>query len=33
MCFYPRSNKVSWRGLGVIGRVEHVPYWDGERGE
>jgi uncharacterized cupin superfamily protein len=33
MCFYPRSNKVSWRGLGVIGRVEHVPYWDGERGD
>jgi uncharacterized cupin superfamily protein len=30
MCFYPRSNKVSWRGLGVIARVEHVPYWDGE---
>jgi uncharacterized cupin superfamily protein len=30
MCFYPRSNKVSWRGLGVIGRIEHVPYWDGE---
>src|SRR5439155_21217547 len=21
MCFYPRSNKISWRGLGVIGRV------------
>jgi uncharacterized cupin superfamily protein len=33
MCFYPRSNKVSWRGLGVIGRIEHVPYWDGERDE
>jgi uncharacterized cupin superfamily protein len=33
MCFYPRSNKISWRGLGVIGRVEHVPYWDGERGD
>jgi uncharacterized cupin superfamily protein len=33
MCFYPRSNKVSWRGLGVIGRIEHVPYWDGETGE
>src|SRR5579884_321416 len=33
MCFYPRSNKVSWRGLGVIGRVEHVPYWDGEQDE
>jgi uncharacterized cupin superfamily protein len=33
MCFYPRSNKVSWRGLGVIGRIEHVPYWDGETGD
>jgi uncharacterized cupin superfamily protein len=30
MCYYPRSKKVSWRGLGVVGRVEHVPYWDGE---
>ena len=30
MCFYPRSNKISWRGLGVIGRVEHLDYWDGE---
>jgi uncharacterized cupin superfamily protein len=30
MAFYPRSNKVAWRGLGVIGRVEHVSYWDGE---
>jgi uncharacterized cupin superfamily protein len=33
MCFYPRSNKISWRGLGVIGRIEHVPYWDGEQDE
>ncbi len=33
MCYYPRSNKVSWRGLGVIGRIEHVPYWDGEQEE
>jgi uncharacterized cupin superfamily protein len=33
MCYYPRSGKVSWRGLGVIGRVEHVPYWDGEQEE
>jgi uncharacterized cupin superfamily protein len=33
MCFYPRSNKISWRGLGVIGRVEHLDYWDGEDGE
>jgi len=30
MVFYPRSNKISWRGLGVIGRVEHLDYWDGE---
>jgi uncharacterized cupin superfamily protein len=30
MCFYPRSNKVSWRGLGVMGRVEHLDYSDGE---
>jgi uncharacterized cupin superfamily protein len=33
MCFYPRSNKISWRGLGVIGRVEHLDYWDGEEKE
>jgi uncharacterized cupin superfamily protein len=32
MCYYPRSRKVSWRGLGVIARIEHVPYWDGESG-
>jgi uncharacterized cupin superfamily protein len=30
MCFYPRSNKISWRGLGVIGRVEPLSYSDGE---
>jgi len=30
MAFYPRSNKIAWRGLGVIGRVEHVAYRDGE---
>jgi uncharacterized cupin superfamily protein len=30
MCWYPRSNKVSWRGLGVIGRVEALDYFDGE---
>jgi uncharacterized cupin superfamily protein len=33
MCFYPRSSKISWRGLGVIGRVEHLHYWDGEEPE
>jgi hypothetical protein len=30
MCFYPRSNKISFRGLGVIARVERLEYWDGE---
>lgn len=30
MCFYPRSNKIFWRGLGVIGRVEPLSYMDGE---
>lgn len=30
MCYYPRSNKVSFRGLGVIARVEPLDYWDGE---
>lgn len=28
--YYPRSGKVSFRGVGVIGRVEQVDYWDGE---
>jgi uncharacterized cupin superfamily protein len=30
MCFYPRSNKISWRGLGVMGRIEALDYFDGE---
>jgi uncharacterized cupin superfamily protein len=30
MCFYPRSSKIAWRGLGVIGRVEALEYYDGE---
>ena len=33
MCFYPRSNKISWRGLGVIGRVDLLTYRDGEPDE
>jgi uncharacterized cupin superfamily protein len=28
--YYPRSNKVNFQGLGVIGRIEPVDYWDGE---
>lgn len=30
MVFYPRSEKVILRGLGVTFRVEQVDYWDGE---
>jgi uncharacterized cupin superfamily protein len=30
MCWYPRSNKIFWRGLGVIGRIETLDYRDGE---
>lgn len=27
---YPRSGKVSLRGVGIIGRLEQLDYWDGE---
>ena len=30
MAWYPRSNKIYWRGLGVIGRIEALEYSDGE---
>jgi uncharacterized cupin superfamily protein len=30
MAWYPRSNKIFWRGLGVIGRIESLDYHDGE---
>ena len=30
MCWYPRSRKIAWRGLGVIGRIELLEYLDGE---
>ena len=30
ICFYPRSNKVYFRGAGLIARLEHLDYWDGE---
>jgi hypothetical protein len=33
MCWYPRSNKIFWRGLGVIGRIESLDYMDGESWE
>ena len=31
IAFYPRSGKIFFRGLGVIGRLERLDYWDGER--
>ncbi|HEY3764383.1 MAG TPA: cupin domain-containing protein, partial [Gaiellales bacterium] len=30
ICFYPRSGKVMLGGVGVIGRIEQLDYWDGE---
>ncbi len=30
IAFYPRSGKVNLRGVGVIGRIERLGYWDGE---
>jgi uncharacterized cupin superfamily protein len=30
LCYYPRSRKIIFRGLGVAGRVEPVDYWEGE---
>ena len=32
MCYYPRSNKVFLRGLGVSARLEYLEYGDGEPG-
>lgn len=31
VAYFPRSNKIYWPGLGVIGRIERLDYWDGER--
>jgi uncharacterized cupin superfamily protein len=30
VCYYPRSGKISFRGVGVIGRLVQDDYWDGE---
>jgi uncharacterized cupin superfamily protein len=30
ICYYPRSNKISFRGVRVIARLERLDYWDGE---
>jgi uncharacterized cupin superfamily protein len=30
VCYYPRSNKIYWRGLGLVARLEPLCYDDGE---
>jgi uncharacterized cupin superfamily protein len=30
VCYYPRSNKIFWRGVGLIARLEPLGYDDGE---
>jgi uncharacterized cupin superfamily protein len=30
VAWFPRSQKIHWRGLGVIGRIEMLDYFDGE---
>jgi uncharacterized cupin superfamily protein len=30
LCFYPRSNKIAFRGVNLIARLERLDYWDGE---
>jgi uncharacterized cupin superfamily protein len=30
VCYYPRSNKIFWRGVGLISRLESLDYHDGE---
>jgi uncharacterized cupin superfamily protein len=30
LCYYPRSKKIAFGGLGVVARIEPLDYWDGE---
>jgi uncharacterized cupin superfamily protein len=30
IAYYPRSNKIYFRGVGVMTRLERLDYWDGE---
>jgi uncharacterized cupin superfamily protein len=30
LCYYPRSGKIAFRGVGVMARLEQLDYWDGE---
>ena len=31
IAYYPSSNKIYFRGVGVMARLERLDYWDGER--
>jgi len=33
ICYYPRSGKIYFRGVGLMTRVPRLDYWDGEQGE
>jgi uncharacterized cupin superfamily protein len=33
VCYYPRSNKIFFRGLGLVARLEDLDYFDGEPAE
>jgi uncharacterized cupin superfamily protein len=30
IAYYPDSDKVNFRGIGLITRLERLDYWDGE---
>jgi len=30
VCYYPRSGKMFFHGVGVVGRIEQLDFWDGE---
>ncbi len=30
ICYYPRSNKIAFRGVHLMARLERLDYWDGE---
>jgi uncharacterized cupin superfamily protein len=30
ICYYPRSNKIAFRGVKLIARLDSLDYWDGE---
>jgi uncharacterized cupin superfamily protein len=30
IAYFPRSGKIYFRGIGAIGRIEPLDYWDGE---